>query len=68
MNKTQVIDIMKMIWPIIVIQLTLQIYAIVDIAKRRKTKNLSPAIWIVVIIFGEIIGSIIYLLFGKSED
>ena len=64
----QVLDLLKLIWPVIVLQLAVQIYSIVDVVKRRKTKNLSPAIWIVIIILGEIIGSIVYLLVGRSED
>jgi hypothetical protein len=62
------IDILKLVWPIIVLQIGLQIYAIVDVLKKKKTKNLSPAIWIVIIIIGEIIGPVAYLLAGRSED
>jgi len=62
------IDIIRIIWPVIVIQLAVQIYAIVDIIRKKKTKNLSPTIWIVVIIFGELLGAIIYLLAGRAEE
>jgi len=63
-----VVELLKIIWPLIVIQLAVQIYAIVDIVKRKKTKNLSPVVWIIICILGEIIGPIVYLLIGKSED
>ena len=62
------VSILKLVWPIIIIQLALQIYAIIDVIKRKKTKNLSPAIWIVIIVLGEILGPVVYLLVGKSED
>jgi hypothetical protein len=65
MNATEII---KLIWPIIAIQLGLQIYTIIDVAKRKKTTNLSPAIWIIIIVLGEIVGPILYLLFGRNED
>lgn len=62
------LDILKTIWPLIVIQLAVQIYALVDIIKKNKTKNLSPIIWVVIVVFGELIGSVIYFLVGRSEE
>lgn len=61
-------ELLRTIWPLIVIQLAVQIYAIVDIAKRKKTKNLSPAAWIIICILGEILGPIVYFLVGRSEE
>jgi tryptophan-rich sensory protein len=61
-------DIIRTIWPLIALQLGLQIYAIYDVIKRGKTKNLSQGLWIIIIVLGEIFGSIIYLLVGRSED
>ena len=60
--------LIKTIWPLIVIQLALQIYALVDLFKKKKTKNLSVGIWVVIIIFGEIIGASLYLLLGRTEE
>ncbi len=68
MDNQALIDILKMVWPIILIQLVLQVYAIVDIIQKKKTRNLSVPIWVVVIILGEIIGSVLYLMFGRSEE
>ncbi|HOX41235.1 MAG TPA: PLDc N-terminal domain-containing protein [bacterium] len=68
MDSEQIISILKIAWPLIAIQLGLQIYATIDVIKRKKTKNLSPAIWVIIIILGEIIGAIVYLLFGRTED
>jgi Na+-driven multidrug efflux pump len=61
-------ELIKLIWPIIVIQLALQIYAIVDVLKKGKTKNLSVPIWVIIILLGEIVGAIVYLLAGRSEE
>lgn len=68
MNNQQVSDLLRLAWPIIIIQFGLQIYVIVDILKRKKTKNLNPAVWIIITIIGEILGPILYLLLGRSED
>ena len=61
-------ELLKLIWPLILIQLGLQIYAIYDLVKRKKSRNLSPAIWIVIIVLGEIIGPAAYFLLGRSEE
>lgn len=68
MDNQQVMDLLKLVWPLIVIQLAFQVFALVDIVRKRKTKNLSPAIWAIIVIFGEIIGSVIYYLVGRSEE
>ena len=68
MDNQQAMDILKLAWPLIVIQLLFQIFALVDIIRKKKTKNLSPAIWAVIVIFGEIIGSIVYYLIGRAEE
>ena len=62
-------QIIQFIWPLILIQLLFQIYALVDliITKKRKTKNLTPIIWIIIIVLGEIIGSALYFIVGRSE-
>ena len=68
MTPDQTMQILKYVWPLIVLQLGLQIYAIVDLVKKNKTKNLSVPIWVVIIILGEIIGSLLYFLLGRSEE
>lgn len=61
-------QMLRLIWPLIIIQLAVQIYALVDLFKRGKTKNLNLGVWLIVILFGEILGAIIYLLVGRSEE
>ena len=67
MNKIDAINIIKLIWPIIAIQLALQIYALIDLLRHKKTKNLSPIIWGLIIVFGEIVGAAAYLIIGRSD-
>lgn len=68
MTTDQVMQLLKYAWPLIVLQLGLQIYAIIDLVKKKKTRNLSIAAWIIIIVLGEILGPILYLLIGRSED
>lgn len=62
------LGIVKLIWPLIILQLGVQIYAIYDLVKKGKTKNLSFVIWLLIIILGEILGGIIYFLVGRTEE
>lgn len=64
------IQIISVIWPLIVIQLAFQVYALVDLfkTKKGKTRNLSVTIWAVIIVLGEIVGAAFYFIFGRSEE
>jgi len=68
MSNDVIINILKIAWPVIVLQLGLQIYALIDLFRKKKTKNLSTPIWALIIIFGEILGPIFYLMFGRAEE
>lgn len=68
MDSNQVIDILKLAWPVIVLQLAVQIWAIVDLVKKGKTKTLSFSAWLIIIILGELIGSILYFILGRTEE
>jgi hypothetical protein len=57
---------LPLIIPLVVIQLGLMIYCLVDLAKREKTKG-PKWLWAIVVILGELIGPVIYLLFGRDE-
>lgn len=67
MNNQQFFDGLKLFWPLIALQLGVQIYAIVDIVKRKKTRNLSAPIWIVIIILTELLGPVLYFIFGRAK-
>lgn len=60
-------EIMIYLLPIIIIQIALQIFAIVKIAKQKTFKYFSKAIWIIIVLLGSLIGTIIYLLIERDE-
>lgn len=68
MDSQQILGIIKLIWPLALLQFGLQVYCVIDIVRRNRTRNLSVPIWLVIVIFGEILGSIIYLIIGRSEE
>lgn len=70
MDMAQVTDLLRIIWPLILLQLAFQVYALYDLFKIKsgKTKSLSAVIWAIIIVFGEILGPAIYFLLGRSEE
>jgi Phospholipase_D-nuclease N-terminal len=52
--------------PIILIELALLIFALVDLLRRERTKG-PKWLWAVLIIFIQIIGPVLYLLVGREE-
>ena len=63
-------EILSIVWPVILLQIAFQIYAIIDLmnVKKRKTRNLNFSIWIIIIIVGEIAGPALYFTIGRSEE
>ena len=59
-------EFLPYIIPLVLLQLTLMIVALVDLIRREKTRG-PKWIWALVIILGELIGPIIYLIFGREE-
>jgi hypothetical protein len=53
--------------PILIIQLGLQIYALIDLYRRPDVRG-GKLLWAIIIILGEIIGPIVYFIFASRED
>ena len=66
--ENSTLEIIKIALPVIVLQLIIQIYAIIDVARKKKTRNLSVPIWLVIIILGELVGAIVYFIIGRAEE
>ena len=60
---------LPLLLPLIIIQYSVLIFVIVDIARKKRTKNLSPLIWIIIALAlsNLCMGSILYLIFGRAE-
>jgi NADH:ubiquinone oxidoreductase subunit 2 (subunit N) len=53
--------------PIIIIQLILLVVALIDLIRSEKT-NGPKWVWVLVIVFINIIGPIIYFIFGRRNQ
>lgn len=63
LDRTQI----ALIIPVIILYLALLLTAIIDLARNWQTRK-NPIIWLLVIIFINIFGPVIYLIFGRKED
>jgi hypothetical protein len=52
--------------PLIIIQLSLQAYALVDIYRHKGAKNNTP-VWVVVVLLFQIFGAAAYFFLGRKE-
>jgi hypothetical protein len=61
------IRLLPFIIPLILLQLILMVIALVDISRREKLRWLPKWAWVLIVIFGEMIGPIVYFIFGREE-
>ncbi len=61
-------ELLPFLIPLLVIQVTMQLIAVVDLIKKDKVRFNHKYIWALIIIFGQMIGSIAYFLFGGIKD
>ena len=52
--------------PIVLLQLGLMLFALVDLSRRQRTKG-PKWVWMLVIIFVNLIGPIVYFVVGREE-
>ena len=53
--------------PVFVVQLGLLIFALVDLLKRDKT-NGPKWLWVIIIVFVNMIGPIVYFIVGRRDE
>jgi hypothetical protein len=60
-------DALPFLIPLIVIELGLMVFALVDLARRQVVKGGQKWPWVLVIVLLGIIGPIFYLLVGREQ-
>ena len=60
-------DMLPFLIPLIILELALLIFALVDLLKREKVRGDNKIVWALVIIIVNIIGPVIYFIFGRAE-
>lgn len=61
------IEYLPFLIPLIIIQLSLQVFALVHLLKHPNYKFGNKALWIIVVLLGQLIGPIVYFTFGRED-
>jgi hypothetical protein len=62
-------EVLPLLVPLIVLQLVLLGVALYDLTRpERRVKGGSKLVWGLVIVFGQLLGPLVYFLFGRDED
>ena len=59
-------ELIPLLIPIILVEIVLVAIALVDLIRRERTRG-PKWVWVLVILFFNLIGPIVYLLFGREE-
>ena len=62
-----ILDMLPFLIPLVILGIALLVIALVDLVKREHVTGGNKVVWVLIIIFINIIGPIIYLLFGRRE-
>jgi hypothetical protein len=65
-DLSKLVEWLPLLIPIIVLELGLMVFALVDVIKREKTKG-PKWMWILIIVFVNLFGPIIYFIVGRNE-
>lgn len=60
-------DMLPFLIPLLIVQLVLLVIALVDLLKRQNMPGNTRLIWLIVIVFVNIFGPVIYLIFGRKD-
>ncbi|MFN8512641.1 MAG: PLDc N-terminal domain-containing protein [Thermomicrobiales bacterium] len=61
-------DLLPILLPLVAIQLGLQIFSLFDLARaERHARYLPKVAWAAIIILGQLLGSVVYLVAGREE-
>jgi hypothetical protein len=59
-------ELLAIIIPLAALELGLLIWAVVDLIKRDAVKGGSKALWVIILIFFNLLGPILYLTWGRN--
>jgi hypothetical protein len=67
MNFEELSRYIPFLIPVILLQLVLMVVALLDLVRRERTRG-PKIVWLGVILAVNLIGPIIYLIFGREEE
>lgn len=67
MNDIPLMQLMMMLIPVLLVYVSLIAFSLLQLSKYG-VKNMNKTIWILIILFVQILGPILYLTIGRNTD
>lgn len=64
----QFIELLPLLLPLVLIQVGLAIYALTVLKKTDRVRFDSRLLWVLIIVFANLIGPILFLMIGREDD
>lgn len=65
---SEITNNLALLLPVIILEFILAITALIHVIKHPNYRFRNKAIWIIVVLFIQIIGPIFYFIFGRGEE
>ena len=65
---SEITNNLALLLPVIILEFILAITALIHVIKHPNDRFGNKAIWIIVVLFIQIIGPIFYFIFGRGEE
>ena len=62
----KIVQLLPFLIPILLLQLVLIVVALIDLARRERTRG-PKWLWVLIIVFVNLIGPILYFVVGREE-
>lgn len=63
-----ILEMLPFLIPVFLLELGLLVFALVDVIRRKRVRGDSKILWIIIIVFFQIIGPLVYLILGRMEE
>jgi len=60
-------ELLALLIPLVLLELGLLVWALLDIIRRERVTGGNKVVWILVVVLINLIGPIVYFLFGRKE-
>ncbi|MBC5687419.1 PLDc_N domain-containing protein [Mediterraneibacter sp. NSJ-55] len=68
MNLEMILEYLPVLLPIIIIEWILAITALVHVVRHPHYRFGNKVVWILIVLFIQIIGPVVYFAFGRGEE
>ena len=64
----RLIEVLPLLIPLVLVQIALAVYALIVLKNTERVRGESKLLWVLVIVFFNLIGPILFLVYGRLTD